>query len=34
MNTSLPTKVYFSDITVKNISKSFTGKMAAKASWH
>ena len=32
--TSLPTKVYFSAITVKNIYKSFTHKMAAKASWH
>jgi len=27
-------EVYLSDITVKNISKSFTHKMAAKASWH
>jgi len=26
--------VYFSDITVANISESFTHKMAAKASWH
>ena len=30
----LANKAYFSDITVKNISKSFTHKMAAKASWH
>ena len=27
-------KAYFSDIAVNNISKSFTHKMAAKASWH
>ena len=27
-------KAYFSDITMKNISKSFTDKMAAKASLH
>jgi len=30
----LANKVYFSAITVKNISKSFTHKVAAKASWH
>ena len=27
-------KVYFSDITVKNIYECFTRKMAAKAGWH
>jgi len=30
----LANKAYFSDITVKIISKSFTHKMAAEASWH
>jgi len=34
MITSMPKKAFFSDITVKNISKSFTHKMAAIASWH
>jgi len=36
MITSLPTKRVSAicDITVKNISKSFAHKMAAKASWH
>ena len=27
-------KAYLSDITVTNISESFTHKMAAKTSWH
>jgi len=31
---SLPKKAYYIDITMKNIYKSFTHKMAAKASWH
>jgi len=30
----LANKAYFSEITVKNISQSFTHKMAAKASWN
>jgi len=30
----LANKAYFSAVTVKNIYKSFTHKMAAKASWH
>jgi len=30
----LVNKVYFSDITVKNIYECFTRKMAAKAGWH
>jgi len=32
--TKLANKAYFIDITVKNVYKSFTHKMAAKASWH
>jgi len=31
---SLSNQAYFSDIRVKNIYKSFTHKMAAKARWH
>ena len=31
---SFAKKAYFSDITVKNIDKSFIHKMAAKARWH
>jgi len=34
MMINLPTKAYLSDITVTNISKSFTHKMAAETSWH
>jgi len=30
----LANKAYFSDITIANISHSFTHKMAAKNSWH
>jgi len=30
----LTNKAYLSDITVTNISPSFTHKMAAKNSWH
>ena len=30
----LANKAYFSEITVRNISQSFTHKMAAKASWN
>jgi len=30
----LSSQTYFSDVTVKNIYKSFTHKMAAKAIWH
>ena len=30
----LANKAYLSDITVVNISESFTPKMAAKTSWH
>ena len=30
----LADKAYYIDITMKNIYKSFTHKMAAKASWH
>ena len=31
---NLPKKTYVSDNRVRNISKSFTHKMAAKTSWH
>jgi len=35
MITDLPTKrIYLSDITVTNISESFTCKMASKINWH
>jgi len=30
----LANKVYLSDVTVANISESFTHKMTAKTSWH
>ena len=30
----LANEAHSSDITVKNIYRSFTDKMAAKASWH
>jgi len=34
MITGLPAKrFFFNDITVRNISQSFTHKIAAKASW-
>jgi len=34
MITDLPDKAYLSAVTVTNISRSFTHKMAAKINWH
>jgi len=34
MTTDLPTEAYLSAITVANIYKSFTYKMAVKINWH